>query len=135
MNYVRLVLFSVSTVVAFFFVEDSLQMAFSDDRVIEISGLLNIWASYAILLVSPYFLMHTLKNMFNSSWHLGNANKIVILLIMIVAPVTAMATFSQSKANVANYVECKHERKVSSRYSSRTYAINDEICATLKDSK
>ncbi|MCG6350369.1 hypothetical protein, partial [Vibrio fluvialis] len=116
-------------------VEDSLQMAFSDDRVIEISGLLNIWASYAILLVSPYFLMHTLKNMFNSSWHLGNANKIVILLIMIVAPVTAMATFSQSKANVANYVECKHERKVSSRYSSRTYAINDEICATLKDSK
>ncbi|EKO3401455.1 hypothetical protein OI845_004388 [Vibrio fluvialis] len=46
-----------------------------------------------------------------------------------------MATFSQSKANVANYVECKHERKVSSRYSSRTYAIDDEICATLKDSK
>ncbi|EEX41777.1 hypothetical protein VFA_001614 [Vibrio furnissii CIP 102972] len=56
-------------------------------------------------------------------------------MFVVIAPLLAIATFGQTKSNVSGYVECKHERKVSSRYSSRTYAINDEICASLKDNK
>ncbi|QDC92985.1 hypothetical protein [Vibrio furnissii] len=135
MNYLRLVFLGLLGFLAYWQVAGQIGSAFSTNTVIKADGLLNIWASYSGLLICTYLSIYYLKDILNLSINIGNVNKVGILMFVVIAPLLAIATFGQTKSNVSGYVECKHERKVSSRYSSRTYAINDEICASLKDNK
>jgi hypothetical protein len=116
-------------------VKDQVVSAVSSNDVIVIDGLLNIWASVGGLLLFTYFSVYAAKNEFELSISMGNLNKIGITIAFIISPLLAMGTYSQAKANVADYVECKSERKLSSRYSSRTYARTEELCLSLEDNK
>lgn len=135
MNYLRLLFLGLLGLLAYWQVAEQIGSAFSTNIVIKADGLLNIWASYSGLLICAYLSIYYLKDILQLSINIGNVNKVGILMFVVIAPLLAIATFGQTKSNVSGYVECKHERQVSSRYSSRTYAINDEICATLKDNK
>ncbi len=131
MNYVRLMLFSVMTYMAYNQVSEDIISAFSNEEIVKVAGVLNVWASYGLLLLCPYFLAHTVNNQFNLFLRLGNGNRIVLFIVLFIAPLLAIATYSQSKSNVTHYVECKSERQFSSRYSSRTYALNEQLCQEL----
>lgn len=133
MNYFRLVLFTLASYLAFLFVSKDISSVYSNEQIIIISGLLNVWASYSMLFICSYLVIHTLKKEFQLSWKLGDPSRVVFLITIIISPLLAIGTYSQAKSNVANYVECKSERKISSRYSSRTYALNEELCQQLKD--
>ncbi|MCG3724783.1 hypothetical protein [Vibrio cincinnatiensis] len=131
MNVFRIVLFLSGTFIGGWLVNNLIEAAFYHSNIIRVAGLLNMWGSYVMLLIFPYFTMYTIKEQFRLSLNIGEINKVGIVLVLIVAPLLAMGTYSKAQSNVESYVECKSERKISSRYSSRTYAVNEELCSAL----
>jgi hypothetical protein len=131
LNQIRIVLFSLVTYFAFGQASEQLSFALSDGDVIKTDGLLNIWASYSSLFLGLYIVIYSLKALWKLSLYIGEINRVLLVACLIIAPLLAIGTYSQAKANVADYVECKSERKLSSRYSSRTYARTEELCLSL----
>lgn len=132
MNFVRIIIGLLVTIGAYIQVSGQIASAFSNDSKIVLDGLLNIWASFGMLLICPYLTIYVIKDEFTLRLPIGDANRVLVILGLVVAPLLAIGLYNQSHANVANYVECKSERKLSSRYSSRTYAITEDLCQTLK---
>ncbi|HIH0873165.1 hypothetical protein Q5N41_07315 [Vibrio cholerae] len=131
MNVFRIFLFLSGAFIGGWLVKNLIEAAFYHSNIIRVAGLLNMWGSYVMLLIFPYFTIYTIKERFELSLNIGEINKVGIVLVLIVAPLLAMGTYSKAQSNVESYVECKSERKISSRYSSRTYAVNEELCLTL----
>ncbi len=127
----RALLFLSASCLALWLVSDNLEAAFLSLPVIEIPGLLNVWGSYSMLLICPYLVLHVVKDEFNLSLPIGEINRVGIVLMVILAPLLALGTYSKAKSNVASYIECSEQRTFTSRYSSRTYAISEDICSTL----
>lgn len=132
MMWLRLGIIFLGTIGGLYGAVITTKPAFSSADIIEISGPLNIWGSYTMLLVLPYIAIYTVKEAYRLKLNIGDIRKVGLLLMLVVAPSISIGVYGQSKANVSNYVECKDERKVSSRYSSRTYAIDDSLCDVLQ---
>lgn len=135
MNYLRVIFLGLLGGLAYFQIYGQIGSAFSTNSVIKVDGLLNIWASYSGLLICTYLTIYYLKDIFHLSINIGNVNKVGILMFVVIAPLLTIVTFGQTKSNVSSYVECKSERKISSRYSSRTYAVSAELCSALDQHK
>ncbi len=133
MNFVRVIIFLISTFVGIRIVSDFVGILFYNDNVINVPGILNMWGGYGMVLICPYLVIYVINDEFNLSLPIGNMNNVGIILMIVIAPLFAIGTYSKTKANVADYVECQSERNISSRYSSRTYAINEELCLSLKE--
>lgn len=131
MNYVRVIIFSVVVYIAFFQALEQITSAFGSSQIITIDGLINIWASNAGLLVGAYMVAYSINSQFGLSLKLGEFNKVLILSCALIAPLLSIGTYTLSLDKVSNYVECKSERKLSTRFSSRTYAVSSEICESL----
>ncbi|EKO3438036.1 hypothetical protein NTE19_001882 [Vibrio fluvialis] len=101
--------------------------------VITISGILNIWAAYGGAFIGAYLVLYFVKEQFHWSVRIGDFNRVIAVVGLLIAPLLAITTYSKALSNVDNYVECKSERKLSSRYSSRTYAISASFCDTLSN--
>lgn len=132
MNFVRITLCLLVVIGAYFQVSEQITSAFSSSNKIVVDGLLNIWASIAMLLMCSYLTIYTIKDAFSLSLPTGEAKRVLLVLGLVIAPLFAVTTYTKSQSNVASYVECKRERKLSSRYSSRTYAISQEVCESLE---
>lgn len=128
MNYVRVVICALVTALAFYFTSKSIGAAYSNEPVIQIYGLLNIWGCYVLLFLCPYFAAYYMKEQHGFNFPLGNANQVVLILGLVLAPSLAIATQMKATSNVTGYVECKEQREISSRFSSRTYARNLKLC-------
>lgn len=74
---------------------------------------------------------YSINSQFGLSLKLGEFNKVLILSCALIAPLLSIGTYTLSLDNVSDYVECKNERRVSARFSSRTYAVSTEICELL----
>jgi hypothetical protein len=112
-----------------------IEATFSHQNIITISGLLNVWANFCMLLVGCYLLVFYFKEISGLSFFIGEFNKVVIILTLIVSSVLAIGLYAKSKWNVKEYVECKGLREISTRYSSRTYTITQELCDELVEKK
>ncbi|WP_157617652.1 hypothetical protein [Vibrio mexicanus] len=110
---------------------DQVVTAFSNEDIVKIDGLINIWASNAMLLIFPYLALYVVKEQFKLPLPIGEINKVGVVLLIIVAPLLSLGLYSQAKSNVTSYIECSEQRTFTSRYSSRTYAISEDMCLTL----
>lgn len=135
MNYIRIVLFSSTSLLALYFVHSDVSSAWTNAPVITISGILNIWAAYGGALIGAYLVLYFVKEQFHWSVRIGDFNRVIAVVGLLIAPLLAVATYSKALSSVDNYVECKSERKLSSRYSSRTYAIRASLCEGLINHK
>ncbi|EOW7171753.1 hypothetical protein [Vibrio jasicida] len=99
---------------------------------IVLSSVINIWAGVACLLWGGYGIIYYLNNILPISLPVGNFNKVTIFQGLILAPIVTLCIHYQLSTIVSDYVECKDQREISSRYSSRTYAISPELCDSLK---
>lgn len=135
MIYVRICACLFISYLGYLQVKEQVATAFSDASVIKIDGILNIWASFGMLFVFSYLGVYFINEKFSFHLPIGNLNKIGILIIIVIAPMLSTATYVQSNSNVSGYIECKNERKLSSRYSSRTYAISPELCTKIAHRK
>ncbi|WP_306332044.1 hypothetical protein [Vibrio injensis] len=135
MSYFRILFCLLVALGGWFLSKRQLETAFSNADIIKVDGLLNIWASYGILLLCCYLLFYYIKEIFKFSFPIGEINKVIIVIAIVIAPILAIGTFSKAKSNVSNYIECKDERKVSSRFSSRTYATTSELCTKIAHRK
>ncbi len=131
MNYFRLVVYALIVGFAYWQANEQLTSAFSNDDIIKVDGVLNVWASHAMLLIFLYLIIYVIKDEFKLPFRIGEVNRVLIVVGLVVSPALAMITYGQSKENVAHYVECKSERQFSSRYSSRTYALNEQLCQEI----
>ncbi|MUJ21951.1 hypothetical protein [Aliivibrio fischeri] len=117
------------SVVGAWFSSDAFFVAFGEpEKVVTIVGVLNLWGSVTCtflgVYVAYYFIMELLKSPISHK----QFNIIGVSLAIIIAPLLTLGVYSKSLSNVSSYVECDSLREVSSRYSSRTYAVSDEVC-------
>ncbi|MBF4323586.1 hypothetical protein EAY22_25735, partial [Vibrio anguillarum] len=77
----------------------------------------------------------SVKDEFNLSLPIGEINKVIIISVLVISPLFTVITYSKIHSNLENYVECSELRTLSSRYSSRTYAISPELCQQSVDEK
>lgn len=103
------------------------------DDYIVLSSVINIWAGIACLLWGGYGIIYYLNSMLPISLPLGNFNKVTIFQGLVLAPIVALCIHYQLSTIVSDYIECKDQREISSRYSSRTYAISLEACELLNE--
>ena len=131
MNYIRIIGCALVSLLGLFLTYRQVSTAFSNQEIIEIDGLLNMWGSYGMLLIFFYLMLYHIKHSLLLSLPIGKPATLALIITIIVSPILAMGNYSLAKSNVANYVECKKERELSSRYSSRTYAVSQEVCESL----
>ncbi|MCG6230233.1 hypothetical protein [Vibrio furnissii] len=135
MNYVRIALFSSMCLLSLYFVQDDVSSAFSNAPVIIISGILNVWAAFGGAFIGAYLVLLFMKEQFRLSIRLWDFNRVIAVVGLLIAPVLAIATYNKAHSNTQHYVECKSERKISSRYSSRTYAVTESLCGSSNDKR
>lgn len=129
MNYVRMIMFSLLGGIGFWITSSNVHKALGAPmQVIEVSGILNVWAGFGCLLIGMYMVIWSVKEQFQLHLKIGNINTVLLVTSIIIAPLLAATTYGQIQANISGYVECKGKREVRSRYSSRTYAISEELC-------
>ncbi|MGR5285559.1 hypothetical protein ACP3V5_09595 [Vibrio maritimus] len=114
-----------------FYTHRLISTAFSHGELITVYGLANMWGVYGALLVFFYLTLYHAKDAFSISLPIGDLNKTLLICGILVAPTFALATFGVTQTKLADYVECKSKREISTRFSSRTYAISVEVCESL----
>jgi hypothetical protein len=127
----RIIVSFIFMTVGILFSFDLLEKAFTTADIIKVDGVLNIWGSYGSSLIGSYSLLYWLNKIVAFPFSLGDFNKVGIILVIIIAPLLTIGTYAKIHANISGYVECHNLRKLSSRYSSRTYAISEELCHKL----
>ena len=136
MNYIRIVLCLLVTWLCWWITSKNLNQAFGLlPSSVEVSGVLNIWAGFSGVIASIYLIVYSVKNEFNLSLPIGEINKVIIISVLVISPLFTVITYSKIHSNLENYVECSELRTISSRYSSRTYAISSELCQQFVDEK
>ncbi|MFM2620357.1 hypothetical protein [Vibrio owensii] len=104
-----------------------LQLTIHVDDVVEVAGLMNIGACYAVGLLSLYSI---------SGWLAIHCNipspimrdKQIIIICLVVTPTLTYFTNNEIQKNIQGYVECKDLKQTGTRYSIKTYAISPELC-------
>jgi hypothetical protein len=130
--FIRIIALGLVTALGWWITADDFLKAFatSTPSVVEVSGILNIWAGLGCLFIGLYLAIYLAREQLNLSISVGNPNK-VIIWGTILTLACALVLKSKIMSNVSGYVECSDLRKLTSRYSSRTYAISEELCHKL----
>ncbi|MCL9783708.1 hypothetical protein M9194_19985 [Vibrio sp. S4M6] len=131
MNYIRIVSSFLFALLGGWISKDNIEIAFlTQHSIIERSGMVNILAGYSCLLIGFYLTLFWVKKQFQISINIGDIKKVVGGLL-VASLILAIITFSAINRQIEGYTECKDKRKLSSRYSSQTYAISPELCKSL----
>lgn len=102
--------------------------AIDTNDIIVIEGLLNILGVSFCLFGGAYSSLYWLNNIVRLPFPVGNFAKPILIIAFVVSPTYSLTMYQILQNKVENYVECKELRKVSSRFSSRTYANNANLC-------
>ena len=136
MNYIRIILCSLVLWLCWWITSGNVKQAFGLlPSIVEVPGVLNIWAGFSGFITSAYLVVYSIKDEFKLSFYIGEINKVIIISALAISPLLTIVTYSQIHANLENYVECSELRKLSSRYSSRTYALSPELCTKIAHRK
>ncbi|EMI4513204.1 hypothetical protein V6560_000693 [Vibrio parahaemolyticus] len=132
MNLLRMVVFLLLSILGGWIINANIYSAFSDAQlVIERDGIMNIFAGYGCFFIGLYVVIYVAKEQFRLNFNVGEFNKVVGGLV-ITSLILSVVNFAAINRQVEGYTECKNLREISSRYSSRTYAISPELCDSLK---
>lgn len=104
-----------------------LQLTVHVDDVVEVAGLMNIGACYAVGLLSLYALSGWLAIYCNIPSPIMR-DKQIIMICLVIAPILTYFTNNEIQENIQDYVECKDLRESGTRYSVKTYAISPKLC-------
>ena len=136
MNYLRVVFFGAFLSASVFFGWDMLEQAFGEQReVYVIDGILNYWAVFAGFLVSLIIIIYCMAEILKRNISAAFFNKSAIISCVIISPIISVALREVVFHRANDYVKCERLSKLSSRYSSQTYAIVNETCIKLEENK
>jgi hypothetical protein len=114
----------------------NLSPLFSPKEYIETSSLINLWAGIACLLWGAYgTIYYTLAEKSVEKTAIAfNFNKVTMIIGLVISPIFSLLVQNSITTNFEGYIECHSLREISSRFSSRTYAISVEVCESLDTS-
>lgn len=136
MNYLRIVFFGILLSICVFFGLDSVESAFGVQKsVYVIYGILNYWAMFGAFLFSLIIIVYCLAEILKINLSSSFLNKGGIVSCIIIAPLLAFALKEMTLQRTSGYVECERLHKLSTRFSSKTYAIDKDMCMILEDNK
>ncbi len=98
-------------------------------------GVLNMWGVYGSFLIGIYGLVYWLGQLIDLPFPVGNFTKPVMIIAVVISPLLTVGTYAKVHADISGYVECTDLRKLSSRYSSHTYAVSEELCQQAVEEK
>jgi hypothetical protein len=135
-NYLRIVFFGAFLSASVFFGWDMLEQAFGEQReVYVIDGILNYWAVFGGFLVSLIIIVYCLAEILKRNLSAKFLNVSAIISCVIISPIISIALREAVFHRANDYVKCERLSKLSSRYSSQTYAVNNEVCVKLEEMK
>lgn len=136
MNYLRIVFFGAFLFACVFFGLDMLEQAFSEQReVYVIDGILNYWAVFGGFILSSVIIVYCVVEILKNKSLVTFLRKGILVGCIVIAPLLAIALKEVTLQRTSGYVECEKLHKLSSRFSSKTYAIDNNICMILEDNK
>ncbi len=136
MNYLRIVFFGAFLFACVFFGLDMLEQAFGEKReVYVIDGILNYWAVFGGFILSSIIIVYCVVEILKNKPLVTFLRKGILVGCIVIAPLLAIALKEVTLQRTSGYVECEKLRKLSSRFSSKTYAIDSNMCMILEDNK
>lgn len=134
MNYLRIVFFGAFLFACVFFGLDMLEQAFGEQReVYVIDGILNYWAVFGGFILSSIIIVYCVVEILKNKSLVTFLRKGILVGCIVIAPLLAIALKEMTLQRTSGYVECEKLRKLSSRFSSKTYAIDNNMCMILED--
>ena len=136
MNYLRIAVLPFVIYLGYWIIFRSLRYIFLPlPLTVAVDGILNICSGFGIFFIGLYLMLYWLKKTFKLSINIGNANKIAIFLLLFISPLLTTITYQQihTRLDKYSYIECRHLREISTRYSSRTYTKTPGLCTKLVD--
>jgi len=135
-NYLRIVFFGAFLFACVFFGLDMLEQAFGEKReVYVIDGILNYWAVFGGFILSSIIIVYCVVEILKNKPLVTFLRKGILVGCIVIAPLLAIALKEVTLQRTSGYVECEKLRKLSSRFSSKTYAIDSNMCMILEDNK
>lgn len=128
MIIVRLVASLVLLFLGFWITKINISPLLFESNMITVSGIINIWAGIACFFWGGYGSIYYIFHKHNSQSLILDFNKMTIFIGVIISPLLSILIFYNTNIKLQGYVECNNLRKISSRYSSRTYAKSAELC-------
>lgn len=136
MNYIRILFFGIIAFVCVFFGWNMLEQAFGEQReVYVIDGVINYWAVFGGFLVSLSIIAYCLSEILKKNLSAKFLNISVIISCVIISPVISIALREAVFHRANDYVKCERLSKLSTRYSSQTYAVDNSKCVELEGNK
>lgn len=136
MNYIRILFFGAIAAGSTFFGWDMLQQAFGEHREIYvIAGILNYWAVFSCLSSSLIIILYCSVEITTGKSLAAFLKKGILISCMLISPAISLSLKELTINKVNSYVLCNELSKVTSRFTSKTYAINNNICTTLESEK
>lgn len=136
MNYIRILFFSIMAFVCVFFGWEMIAKAVGEQReVYVIAGILNYWAVFAGLLSSLVIIGYCVTEIVKKKSPLSFLSKGIIISCVIISPVVSFTLKEITSSRVNGYVECEGLSKLSTRFSSKTYAIDSSTCSEIEEKK
>lgn len=130
-KYVALVVIVLFGVFSGYYSSQNIMLTTHINEIVTVSGVMNIAAAYAGTLLALCACSGWLAMNFNFPSPVLR-DKGVIIICLVITPILTYITHVEIEANIKGYVECKDQRELWSRYSSRTYAKTEALCLTLK---
>lgn len=136
MNYLRIFFFGAMAAASIFFGWDIFDEAFGPQRdVYVIDGILNYWAIFAGFLSSLVIITYCMTEILKKRASTAFLNKGVIISCALISPIISFALKEVTLYRASDYVQCDRLSKISTRFSSKTYAVNNDICVRLEEKK
>jgi len=133
-NYIRILFFGIIAFVCVFFGWNMLEQALGEQReVYVIDGILNYWAVFAGFLSSLVIIGYCVTEIVKKKSAISFLRKGIIISCVIISPVISIALREAVFHRANDYVKCERLSKLSTRYSSQTYAVNNSKCVELEE--
>ncbi|RYU47078.1 hypothetical protein ERW57_18840 [Aliivibrio finisterrensis] len=104
-------------------------------KYVVVDGVVNIWAVYSGVFILAYLIFYYFNSFKNKEPSSKQLNYAVLVSVLLIGPLFTLATYKMINSNLDNYVKCDSLNHWSSRYSSSTYAISNDICLNLVSDK
>ena len=136
MNYIRIFFFGAMASISVFFGWDIFDEAFGSQRdVYVVDGILNYWAIFAGFLCSLVIISYCITEILKKRSSAAFLNKGIIISCALISPIISFTLKEITLYRASDYIQCERLSKISTRFSSKTYAVNNEICVRLEEKK
>lgn len=133
MNYIRILFFGSMASVSVFFGWEIFEKAFGEQRQIYvIDGILNYWAIFASFLSCLVIICYCIAEVLKKNASTSFINKGIIISCILISPIMAFTFKEITLYRASDYVQCDNLSKISTRFSSKTYAVNINLCKQIE---